>query len=187
MPEYVINNRPGKSKAYGVAILLILPVTGICIVIFCIAAMIWVAAGEGWYFACITGGIGIPFGILVFFYGWYIYKVGMARYRFQKKGFYVTFPFEHEIYVDWNEIQQVCLVYTSYTTRGKARAVTNIFIVRNGVKKSDANKRWPESFIHYRKIFHIEYTPDRYRGIKEVCPHDIVDLRDTLPYRIFPT
>lgn len=125
--------------------------------------------------------------IIAFFfilYGWATISRGLARYRFETNGLLVKYPLRPWCLIPWDKFQQVCIIYAAYTTRGERRANTAICCVKNGEKKA-GNGRWKaDNPFRFSSVISIAYTPELHEGIKDKCPYEVCDLRETQAYKL---
>lgn len=116
--------------------------------------------------------------------GWAFISGGLARYRFESEGLWVKYPLQSWQLISWDEFQQVCVIHTAFTTRGERRANTDICCIKKSEKKN-ASGRWKaDNPFRYHSIICIAYSPALYEGIKERCPYEVTDLRETPAYRL---
>ena len=145
-------------------------------------------------FVCVLSPITLPMlwplclglfaGIFLIIQGLFMIDKGLAKYRFEKEGLVVKYPFKKEKLILWNEFQQVCVCYGAYTTRGTPRASSVICCVKKG-EKTNIYGRWKtDNPFHAHTVITIDYKLEYYNGIKERCPYDVPDLRDTPAYRL---
>ncbi len=106
-----------------------------------------------------------------------------AVYRFETEGLYIKYPFRKEKCISWDAFQQVCIVYNLRTGSHRPLPYSSICFVRKGEKKNFLNRWKTGNPFKYDKVIKIPYTEEIYEGIKERCPYDIVDLRDTPGYK----
>lgn len=124
--------------------------------------------------------MALSVGAIILLFGIFLIDKGLARYKFEKNGLIVKFPFKQEKLIPWNEFQQVCLCYSSYSSVGNANTV--ICCVKKGEKLNIFGRWKTDNPFHCHSVLVIEYKREYYNGIKERCPYDISDLRDTPAY-----
>lgn len=152
--------------------------------------------GLGIYTAFIGSIEGYPTWIILMFLlfvmsiaafvlslGWAFISGGLARYRFEADGLWVKYPLQSWQLISWDEFQEVCVIHTAFTTRGERRANTDICCVKKGEKRNMYG-RWKDNPFRYHSVICIAYSPALYKGIKERCPYEVVDLRETRAYRL---
>ena len=124
-------------------------------------------------------------GIVIIYFGFWLMITMFAVYRFKTEGLYIKYPFCKEKCISWDEFQQVCVVYSEYhQTKGKPN-YSCICFVRKGEKKNFLN-RWKTGYpFKYYKVIKIPYTEEIYEGIKERCPYEVLDLRNTPEYKLW--
>lgn len=127
--------------------------------------------------------IGLPAAFFLW-YGWAHIMRGLARYCFEANGLLVKYPLHTEQRISWDEFQQICIVRSAFTTRGKRRANTDICCVKKGEKKNGYGRWKTDNPFRYRSVICIAYTPELHEGLKVRCPYEVFDLRDTPAYRL---
>ena len=123
-------------------------------------------------------------GLILVRIGWQFITVGLARFRFSKEGIYSKYPLQQEQLHPWDDFQEVCVCYAAYTTRGPRKANTIICCVKHGERKNLYGRWKADNIFRYRSIISIEYSDALHCGIKEMCPYEVIDLRNTLSYRL---
>ena len=109
---------------------------------------------------------------------------GLAKYKICSKGLIVKYPVEKEKLIVWDEFQQVCICYAAYTTSGKSRANTVICFIKNAEKKN-VHGRWKtDNPFKYRDVICLDYSDELRNAIGECCIHEMMDLRNTMAYKI---
>lgn len=121
-------------------------------------------------------------GIVIICFGYCSTMTMFAVYSFKTEGLYIKYPFRKEKCISWDEFQQVCIVYDLRTGSHGPLPYSSICFVRKGEKKNFLNRWKTMNPFKYYKVIKIPYTEEIYEGIKERCPYDIVDLRDTPGY-----
>lgn len=123
-------------------------------------------------------------GLFLLLFGLFSASMGCATYRFEEDGIYAKYPLQAPQVIPWDAFQQVCVCYGGYTTRGERKASTYICCVKKG-EKPNVYGRWKtDNVFRHRRVITITYTPELHEGIKERCPYEVVDLRNTLNYRL---
>lgn len=105
-----------------------------------------------------------------------------AKYEFQENGISVKYPFSSQKMISWNEFQQVCVCYSDYGKYGSAFVV--IACVKKGAKKNMYGRWKTTSPFSHRSVITMDYTDELYKEIKEKCPYEVSDLRNTQAYRL---
>ena len=168
------------------AILGVFPTMGLLMIIFAFYVAYLCIAVDGSAISCVIllfiCMIGI--GLILLCIGWQFITVGMARYRFTKEGIYSKYPLRQEQLHPWEDFQQVCVCYAAYTTRGQRKANTIICCVKHGERKNFYDRWKADNPFRYRSIISIDYSSALHCGIKEMCPYEVIDLRNTLSYRL---
>lgn len=128
--------------------------------------------------------LSVPTGVFLLIMGLFLMDKGLAKYRFEKDGLIVKYPLRKEKIIPWTEFQQVCVCYGAYTTRGTPRASTVICCVKKGEEPNIYGRWKTDNPFRSHSVITIDYKPEYYNGIKERCPYDVPDLRNTLTYRL---
>lgn len=116
--------------------------------------------------------------------GWMFISEGLAQYRFTRDGLSVKYPLQKEFTIPWDTFQQVCVCYAAYTTRGPRRANTILCCVKKGQKKNIYGRWKTDNIFYYRSVICIDYRESLLRGLQDVYPGTVEDLRNTLAYRL---
>lgn len=118
--------------------------------------------------------------------GWVFLMYFGTHYRFETDGLYVKYPLHSSWRViSWDQFQQVCIVQEEHWAAGQQQIDTAICCVMKGEKKNRYGRWKSHNPFKYRTVIYIAYTPELHEGIKERCPYEVCDLRDTYPYRIY--
>lgn len=125
-------------------------------------------------------------GIALFllYVGWKFIVIGLAKYRFQDDGLFVKYPLKEGFVITWDAFQEVCVCYAAYTTRGPRRANVVICCVKKGEKQNGYGRWKTDNIFRHKSVITIDYSLELLEGIKEKCPYEVVDLRNTLNYRL---
>lgn len=117
---------------------------------------------------------------LLILWGYALIVQGLTKYRFEKEGLIVKYPLREPRLISWDSFQQVCVCYAFETANGRApRPNTIILCVKKGEKKNSVGQWKTNNLFRFRTLFHMDYQPEVLEGLKERCPHEIVDLRDS--------
>ena len=176
----------GYPKVVIYAILGALPTIGITLIVCSILAACSVIThdgypvGVGFFLLATIGGTGLT----LLTTGWQFITIGMARYRFNKEGVYAKYPLKPEQLYPWNYFQQVCVCYSAYTTRGKQKANTVICCIKHGERKNLYGRWKTENPFRYRNVVCVAYSPALFDGVKDMCPFEVIDLRETPAYKL---
>lgn len=109
-----------------------------------------------------------------------------TEYEIQNEGIYLASRLFAKQLITWNEFREVCLCYS-----GIHRDFDNIrcgyavicFVRLGALKRS--NGRWnTDGLFNYRYLITMNYTYELYQKVKEKCPLEVVDLRDTPEYSL---
>ncbi len=133
----------------------------------------------------VVGGIHtLGVGVFICIWGWLLYTDARAQYDFSSEGVGVKYLFEKRKVIPWEEFKEVCICYTSYTTRGERYAHSVICFVKPSAKYNFYG-RWPaDNPLQSRKVLSIEYTDELFEEVQKNCPFMIPDLRKTRRYRM---
>ena len=112
-----------------------------------------------------------------------IYGTGcFARYGIEENGIWAKYLFGKGQSIPWSEFQEVCVCYAAYNNTGGAYVV--ICFVKHG-QKPNARGRWKtDNPFYHRSVITMDYTQELYDEVKEKCPYEIVDLRNTKSYKL---
>jgi len=158
---------------------------GIVITIICIVGMYLDVSAENSVYKIIRSII--QFSIPSAFFlrlGWVFLMYHGAHYCFETDGLHVKYPFRKWRMIPWDCFQQVCVLHKESWSAGRQQIDTAICCVMKGEKKNRFGRWKSHNPFRYRTVIYIAYTPELHEGIKERCPYEVCDLRDTYPYRI---
>lgn len=109
-------------------------------------------------------------------------KTGMAIFRFAKEGVYAKYPLEKQIFIPWEDFQQVCICYYSRAT--EMFGVPIICLVKKG-ERTNVFGRWKTANpLRWRNVLCLDFSPELLDEVAEKCPYDIPDLRNTGNYSL---
>lgn len=91
---------------------------------------------------------------------------------------------EKEKRIPWQDFQQICVCYAAYTTRGPQRAHSALVCVKKGERVNGLLRWKTDNFFHFRSVITMDFTPERYEKLQSLCGSEIVDLRETLAYKL---
>lgn len=183
---YETHHQMGTNHPLVIILLLgFIPFVGICLMMLGLyTTYLSIADGYPIEVSCVVFIIIMSVSVFFLVLGWNHAAEGLARYRFETNGLWVKYPFRSEIVIPWDEFQQVCVIHAEFTTRGKPRANSVICCVKKG-EQTNLYGRWKtDNPFHYRSVICIAYTAELYAGIREKCPFDVPDLRETRPYQL---
>ena len=179
----------GQLSCYPKVVILILlgffPVLGLGV--FCLAIWLFILdIKESSFSYIILIAIFALIILSVFFIllGYTFICRGLAQYRICSDGLLVKYPMKKENLIVWNEFQQVCICYAAYTTAGESRANTVICFIKNDEKKNIHGRWKTDNPFKYRDVICLDYSDELRHGIKERCVHEIIDLRNTMAYKM---
>lgn len=116
-------------------------------------------------------------------YAYKSHQMDFSKFNIDLDGINAKYPFHAEKLISWDEFQQVCVCYGDYSKAGIS-AFVYICFIKKGAKK-DFYGRWKANTpSHYRKIITMNYTDELYEEVKNKCPYEVVDLRNTRIYRL---
>lgn len=126
----------------------------------------------------------ISTGTFWWWFGWLGYTDHKAYFDYSEEGLGVKYLLQKRKVIPWSEFQQVCVCYTSYSTRGQATAHSVLCFVKKGEKKN-VYGRWKASNpFRSRSVIAMDYTDELYEEVKKHCPYEIPDLRGKGNYRL---
>lgn len=184
---YCSTHQMGKyPKVVIIAILSAFPTLGVALIVCSIFASYSTIVYDGYpasigfmLFASVGGT-----GCALFVIGWQFIMAGMTKYRFTKEGIYAKYPLKPEQLLYWDSFQQVCVCYAAYTTRGRQKANTVICCVKHGERKNFYGRWKTDNPFRYSSVICIDYSPALLNGIKDMCPYEVIDLRETPVYKL---
>ena len=184
--EYISHTQMGTLPKFIVLLLLgFFPCLGVLLTVTAFLAFFsFIIEGVPLFFALLLFLLVIIIAVFCFAYGWALICYGLAQYRFHKDGLFVKYPLSSEQCIPWADFQEICVCYAAYTTRGTPRANTVICCVRKSEKKNSIGRWKTDNPFRYKTVMCIDYRPSLLEGIKEMCPFEIPDLRNTSAYRL---
>lgn len=186
-PSYETAHQMGSYSPIVILLLLgFFPIVGISLSALGIIVAYVSIVNDGYPIFAIFVFLVFVMVIAAFFLvlGWAIISEGLARYRFETNGLHVKYPLHLPHLIPWDEFQQVCVIHAAFTTRGERRANTVICCVKKGEKKNIYGRWKTDNPFRYRSVISIAYTPELHEGIKNRCPYEVCDLRETQTYRL---
>lgn len=104
--------------------------------------------------------------------------------KFSESGVIVKFALKNPNMIPWNNFEEVCIIHRKFGNKEETGVVfSRICFVKKGSTK-DCLGRWKIDYPFCRKNFIlVRYSEELFQGIKNVCPIEIVDLRNTAQYR----
>lgn len=101
------------------------------------------------------------------------------------EGLSVIHPFSPPRHLNWEDFQQVCIcLYVS--GRGALDSThSQLCFVCKGEQRSMYDRWKTYNPFHHHKLIAIDYDEDIFEAVRNLCPLDIVDLRNTPPYQPF--
>ena len=116
--------------------------------------------------------------------------VSQRKYRLEARGITFYYPFGLEVCHDWSDFSEISICKIHYAGRTTKHHVAIRCVVGKeefGPSCAMMSKSWWSTelyeVIHFRKIYSIYYTEERYLEFVEYCPITIIDyryLKDTL-------
>lgn len=123
-------------------------------------------------------------GIFLISAGWTEIKREFKKIEFGQEGVWVKYPLQKKQFLSWTDFEQICVCYTTFTTRGERTARSVLCFVRPGAKKNMYGRWKADSVIYTGKVISVDYSDELYDEIKKYCTYDIPDLRGTGNYRL---
>lgn len=184
--EFTTSNHMGTPKIVVILLLPFFPLLGVFLSFSAIYVFydMYIVNGNSLPAVLFFLSFIIPVAVLCYILGWLLIENGMARYTFTDNGLIAKYPFRKPIIVPWDDFQQVCICYAAYTTRGKPRASTVICCVKKGERKTSVGRWKTDNPFRYRSVICIPFREALLNGLKKTYPGEVVDLRDTLTYRL---
>ena len=105
----------------------------------------------------------------------------MAVYKFKPEGLVAIFPIKKEILIPWDDFEEICVCHVWIGNTLETKPI--ICFARKGEKRNGALRWKTDNPFKCYRVFSIPYTIEYYEGLKERCPYDVPDLRDTLRYK----
>lgn len=124
----------------------------------------------------------IIIGTWILIYTYKLYSSYNAKYKIDERGIIAKYPFHSVKLIPWSEFQQVCVCYGDYSKANSA--FVYICCVKKDEKKNFYGRWKTNSAFHYRTVITMDYTEQLYDEIKEKCPYEVLDLRNTRAYRL---
>lgn len=116
--------------------------------------------------------------------GWMVYTDYKAYFDYSEEGLGVKYLLQKRKVIPWSEFQQICICYTSYSTRGERTAHSVLCFVKKGEKKNIYGRWKASNPYHSRSVISMEYTDELYKEVQKHCPYEIPDLRGKGNYRL---
>lgn len=186
-PVYETLHQMGCYSKFVIFLLLgFFPFLGIGLIVLGIYTSYVSIVDDGYPVLVIFVFLLLVIGVSVFFLmlGWAFISAGLASYHFAANGLQVKYPLRVQQLIPWDEFQQVCIVYSAFTTRGRQRANVVICCVKKGEIKNIHGRWKTDNPFRYRSVISIAYTPELHQGIKDRYPYEVFDLRETQPYKL---
>lgn len=121
-------------------------------------------------------------GIALVSMGWMLISLGKREILFEQTGLRIKYPLEKWRQLPWSAFGKICICYEPDLTPQRNYITaedTKLCFLRVG-----ENSFWrPHNLFHYRKIFMLPYTEEFLTLVKETCPIQIVDKRDSRVYK----
>lgn len=109
----------------------------------------------------------------------------LGEVRITAESLTVMLPFSPPETLQWADFQQVCICLYNRVALGEigGQGHPQLVFVRPGAKKNLMD-RWKtyDPFQHHNLIA-IDYDEDILEAVRALCPMEIIDLRDTPPYK----
>ena len=173
---------PPKTKRNMIAHLIMY---SLILCVYIAAAIVLIASGALYY--VLSGCIyGIPIIIVqsIICFDAMIRK--FSEYSIFEQGINAKYPFSRPMLLRWDELQEVCICRCvrriSESRHVKSREV--ICFVKKGEEKNGYGRWKMSSPVHYRSVICLDYSPESLEEVASKCPLKIIDLRDTLTYRL---
>ncbi|MBR3765161.1 MAG: hypothetical protein IKK57_11520 [Clostridia bacterium] len=100
------------------------------------------------------------------------------------EGVTVTRPLARPQVIRWEDVRQVCIcLYNRRMGEIGGHGHPQLVFVLPGAKKNLFDRWKTHSAFQHRKLIAIDYDEQIDDAIRKLCPLEIVDLRDTPPYK----
>lgn len=122
----------------------------------------------------------------VFFicFGWMGYTDHKAYFDYSAEGLGVKYLLQKRKVIPWDEFQEVCVCYASYSTRGERTAHSVLCFVKKGEKRNLYGRWKADNPFRSRSVIAMDYTDELYEEVQKHCPYKIPDLRGKGNYRL---
>lgn len=162
-----------------------IPVTGLWLVVYAFLDLVKMATSVPFslFFTIWRFSYFFLHGAVLLSIGLACISEGLANYQFCDDGLRVKYPLSKWELTPWEEFQQICICYTSYTTRGPSRAHTIVCFVKQGEKKNLYGRWKSDNPLHHRKVIDFDLEPDILLKLQLKCTAPIADLRGYGNYR----
>ncbi len=98
------------------------------------------------------------------------------------EGVRVKYPLRKAKLHPWEAFQQVCICYPTSKPGIKDKCSVLCFVMRG--EKRNIYDRWKTDMAwHVHSLITVDYTEALHEAVQARCPMEIVDLRNTIPYR----
>lgn len=100
------------------------------------------------------------------------------------RGITVIRPFSPTRELAWSDFRQVCIcLYNRRMGEIHGEGHPQLVFVRPGAKKNLFDRWKTHSAFQHRNLIAIDYDTEIEAAVRELCPMEINDLRDTPPYK----
>lgn len=186
-PIYETTHQMGNIPSMVIILLLaFFPVLGVLMIGTAVYVFYISVAVDGYsvglVFTCIFPVIVL--GLICILLGWAFIQGGLSKFRFQADGIYVIRPLSHNRLIPWDQFQEICVCYGAFTTRGTPNAAVVICCVKHGETKNAAGRWKTDNPFRYNSVISILYSQEAHAKIKDVCPFEVIDLRNTTAYKL---
>lgn len=108
----------------------------------------------------------------------------LAEARITAEGVTVMRPCSPPETLRWTDFQQVCIcLYNKGIGEIGGQGHPQLVFVRPGAKKNLFDRWKTHDPFQHRNLIAIDYDADIDAAVRALCPMEIIDLRDTLPYK----
>lgn len=109
----------------------------------------------------------------------------LAEARITAESVTVMRPFSPPETLQWADFQQVCICLYNRVALGEigGQGHPQLVFVRPGAKKNLMDRWKTHSPFQHRKLIAIDYDAELDAAVRALCPMEIIDLRDTPPYK----
>lgn len=160
------------------------PVMLICTLMFAAAAL--------WFFIDSLHSVLLMLFSLPFIVACCYFSIGgflemqrlLSEARITDRGLTVLRPLSPPQTLGWSDLQQVCIcLYNRRMGEIHGQGHPQLCFVCQGEQRSIYDRWKTHSPFHHRRLIAIDYDEEILEAVRALCPMEIIDLRDTPPYK----
>lgn len=118
------------------------------------------------------------------FLTWVDAYVLSRKYCVDPTGITIRYPFGYTMKYEWDQFVQVAICRIHMKTRSRKEKLAIRFTTcteSNGPHNAKyANEKWSSELyevLHWKRVFSVEYSEERYKELVQNCPNEIFDYR----------